>query len=83
MIYQLTIYYGAVLNGKAIYSIEQNLINCKKLMSKEFDDTELKKALMSAIEKDGLDATLFDYRFLTKEEYENKIKSKTRFFEFS
>lgn len=72
MIYQMTIYYGAKLNGQVIYSTEIKLEDCRKF-PKSIDEEIYIKQLEKLITKDGFYPKYFEYGFLTKSEYENRI----------
>ncbi|XZH34295.1 hypothetical protein ACSW8L_15400 (plasmid) [Clostridium perfringens] len=72
MIYQMTIYYGAKLNGQVIYSTEINLKDCTKF-PKSINEEVYKKQLEKLIIRDGFYPKYFEYGFLTKSEYENRI----------
>lgn len=72
MIYQMIIYYGAKLNGQVIYSTEIKLEDCRKF-PKSIDEEVYKKQLEELITKDGFYPKYFEYGFLTKSEYENRI----------
>lgn len=72
MIYQMTIYYGALLNGQVIYSLENNLTDCRKFPD-EIDGNIFKKQLRDFIQSQNLNPDDFEYSFLTKEQYENRI----------
>lgn len=71
MIYQMTIYYGAKLNGQVIYSTEINLKDCTKFPDK-IDGEVYKKQLEELIKNDGFYPECFEFGFLTKDEYENR-----------
>lgn len=75
MIYQMTIYYGALLNGRAIYSIEYKLEDCRNI-PKEFDENYLKNIIEQAILKDGFELNDFEICYLTKEQYEDRYDTK-------
>lgn len=72
MIYQMIIYYGAKLNGQVIYSTEIKLEDCRKF-PENIDEEVYKKQLEELITKDGFYSKYFEYGFLTKREYENRI----------
>lgn len=72
MIYQMTIYYGAILNNEVIYSLESNLEDCKTLPS-EIDEYAFKYPLEQAILGDELNPNDFEIGYLTKEQYENRF----------
>lgn len=87
MIYQMTIYYGAVVNGEAIYSIQTSLEDCKEF-PENIDEIIFKYPLEQLIIKDGLKVSDFEFRYLTKEEYDNrydkeneKVTTKTHLFD--
>lgn len=42
MIYQMEIFYGALLNGQAIYSMSTKLDNCTVFPKKEFNEDYFK-----------------------------------------
>lgn len=71
MIYQIEIYYGALLNGNVIYSIKLNFTDCTKFKN-NINEQKLENIIKSSIEKDGFNTEDFEIRFLTKEEYENR-----------
>lgn len=52
MIYQMTIYYGAKINGQVIYSTEINFKDCRKFPDK-IDGEIYKEQLTDLIIKDG------------------------------
>lgn len=72
MIYQMIIYYGAKLNGQVIYSTEIKLEDYRKF-PKNIDEEVYKKQLEKLIIRDGFYPKYFEYGFLTKSEYENRI----------
>lgn len=74
MIYQMTIYYGATVNGQAIYTMENTFLDCTKL-PKTLDDKVYKEFIMERIKKDGFNPSDFEIGFLTKEQYENRLFS--------
>lgn len=71
MIYQLTIYYGAVLNNEVIYSLESNVMDCTKLPD-NIDENMFRYHIEQAIVKDGFNPNDFIIGYLTKEQYENR-----------
>lgn len=77
MIYQMTVYYGALINGKVIYSSKTELVDAKKIPTK-IDERVFKDNIVMQIEKDGFDAKNFDFSFLTKEQYENRDKNERK-----
>ncbi|WP_321834765.1 hypothetical protein [Clostridium butyricum] len=72
MIYQMIIYYGAMLNGQAIYSLQTTLEDCNKFPS-EMNETMFRYPIEQAILKDGLNIDDFKIGYLTKEQYENRF----------
>lgn len=76
MIYQIQIYYGALLNDKAIYSIETSLENCTKIQE-AINEEPLKNLIINAIKNDGLNPSDFEIGFLTKEQYDNRFSPET------
>lgn len=72
MIYQMIIYYGAMLNGKAIYSLKTTSEDCTKFPS-EINETIFRYPIEQAILKDGLNINDFEIGYLTKEQYENRF----------
>jgi len=75
MIYQLKIYYGALIGDKVIYSAELNFDDCTTLLNEPIDHKPLKKYIINKIIKDGFDPSNFIFDWLTKKQYENKIES--------
>lgn len=78
MIYQFSAYFGAVLNGVAVYSVGYTMDDCRALPTEPFKEVELVTYLRKQIMKDGFDPDVFEYRWLTKSEYENKVPSKVK-----
>lgn len=76
MIYQMQIYYGALLNGKAIYSLESSLYDCKKF-PKGINQNTFKIQIQQAIVQDGLNPMDFEIGYLTKEQYDNRFSKET------
>jgi len=76
MIYQLKAYYGALVNGKVIYSAELTFDDCTKLLTEPLDSDFLKDHITNKIIGDGFNSDDFTFGWLTKEQYENKIESK-------
>ena len=72
MIYQMQIYYGALLNGQAIYSLESSLDNCTKFPDK-INEKVFRYPIEQAILKDGFKLENFEIGYLTKEQYENRF----------
>lgn len=72
MIYQMQIYYGAVLNGQVIYSFKVSLDDCTKFPDELNEDT-FKYPIDKIILNDGLNVEDFEIRYLTKEEYDNRF----------
>ena len=72
MIYQMKIYYGAMINGQAVYSLESSLDDCKTFPTK-IDESGFKELIESAILNDGFNIEDFEIRYLTKKEYENRF----------
>lgn len=77
MIYQLTAYYGALIKDKVIYSMELNLNDCTKFLTEDIDYTLFKEKLIENIINDGFNPNDFTFDWITKEQYNNKIESKT------
>lgn len=72
MIFQMTFYYGAKINGQVIYSTKVKLEDCRKFPSSINGDV-YKKQLEQQITNDGFaDPKDFTYGFLTKDEYDNR-----------
>lgn len=76
MIYQIQIYYGALLNGQAVYSLEGSLEDCRNIPD-EINEETLKKIIEQRIINDGLNPDNFEIGFLTKEQYENRFSPET------
>ena len=74
-IYQLICYYGALINGQVAYSVDINFDDCRKLISHPFPEKNLKIELMKHIQEEGFSPSVFEYRWITKTEYENRIDS--------
>lgn len=77
MIYQMTIYYGAILNtnGQVVYSIENELTDCTKFPNNLKDlEEEMKCIIKHQIIKDGFNTENFTIGYLTKEQYNNRYK---------
>lgn len=72
MIYQMQVYYGALLNGQAIYSLESSLEDCKRFPN-EINEDAFKYPIEQAILKDGFKLEDFEIGYLTKEQYENRF----------
>lgn len=72
MIYQMIIYYGAMLNGQSIYSLQTTLENCNKFPTK-INEIAFRYPIEQAILKDGLSIDDFEIGYLTKEQYENRF----------
>lgn len=74
MIFQLEVYYGAMLNGRAIYTLKNSLENCTKFPH-ELDkyESHFKNLITENIKKNGFDPNDFEFGFLTKEQYENRL----------
>lgn len=72
MIYQMQIYYGAMLNGQAVYSLEISLDDGKTFPTK-IDESGFKELIERAILNDGFNIEDFEIRYLTKKEYENRF----------
>ncbi len=72
MIYQMIIYYGAILNGQVIYSLQSTLEDCNKFPT-EMNEIMFKYPVEQAILKDGLNIDDFEIGYLTKEQYENRF----------
>ena len=68
----MIIYYGAMLNGQAIYSLQTTLEDCNKFPS-EMNETMFRYPIEQAILKDGLNIDDFKIGYLTKEQYENRF----------
>lgn len=73
MIYQLTIYYGAMVNGIAIYSICSEFEDCKSFPPKINEDI-FRGPIVKAIKEDGLNPADFELRYIKKEKYENRFE---------
>lgn len=74
MIYQLEILYGALINGKVIYSTATKFDDCTKYLT-ELNERIFKEPIINKIKKDGLNPDDFIFSFITKEQYENRIES--------
>lgn len=72
MIYQMIIYYGAMLNDQAIYSSQTILEDCNKFPT-EMNETVFRYPIEQAILKDGLNIDDFKIGYLTKAQYENRF----------
>lgn len=72
MIYQMIIYYGAMLNGQAIYSLKTTLEDCSELPT-EMNEIMFRYSIEQLILKDGLNIDDFEIGYLTKEQYENRF----------
>lgn len=71
MIYQMKIYYGAILEGKVIYSLESSLEDCTSFPEK-LSEISFKHYIVQAIINDGFNPNDFTIGYLTKEQYENR-----------
>lgn len=71
MIYQMQIFYGAMLNGKAIYSMEISLEDCETF-PKRISEEVFKNQMVDMITNDGLNPNDFVIGYLTKEQYNNR-----------
>ncbi len=76
MIYQLKIYYGAILNGQAIYSLAVSLEDCKRF-PEEINEENYENMIKMKIVEDGFNPDDFKIGYLTKEQYENRFSPKT------
>ncbi len=76
MIYQMQIYYGALLDGQAIYSLESSLEDCNKFPN-DINEDMFKLPIIQAIKKDGLNPNDFEIGYLTKEQYDNRYSKET------
>ncbi len=70
MIYQMEIFYGALLNGQAIYSMSTKLDNCHVFPKKEFNEDYFKEPLVKLIKSKDDN---YEFNYLTKEQYENRF----------
>lgn len=78
MLYQMTIYYGALLNGQAIYSLETFSEDCRKFPSKnDINEDMFRLPIIQAIKRDGLNPDDFEIGYLTKEQYDNRYSKET------
>jgi hypothetical protein len=75
MIYQLTVYYGAFLRDKVIYSMELNFNDCTTLLTEPIDPEPYKQHIIDKIISDGFNPDDFTFDWLTKEQYDNRIES--------
>lgn len=78
VIYQLQIYYGAVLGGRAIYTVTIAFDNCTEMLKDTINIEPYKQELIKLIEQDGFNPNDFIFDFLTKEQFINAVDSKTR-----
>jgi hypothetical protein len=76
MIYQLKIYYGALIKDKAVYSAELTFDDCTELLTEPVDCETIKSYLIEKIIEDGFNPNDFAFDYLTKEQFESKIESK-------
>lgn len=76
MIYQMQIYYGALLDGQAIYSLKSSLEDCKRFPD-DINEDMFKIPIIQAIKKDGLNPDDFVIGYLTKEQYDNRYSKET------
>lgn len=76
MIYQMCIYYGALLNGQAIYSLESLSIDCTKFPN-EINENIFRYPIEQEILKDGFNPKDFEIGYLTKEQYDNRFSKET------
>lgn len=74
MIYQLIIYYGALINGKVVYSNKTELVDAT-ILPTQLDEKIFKDMLVMQIEQDGLNVKDFEFSYLTKEQYESRDKN--------
>lgn len=73
MIYQMEVFYGALLNSQVIYSMSTKLDNCTAFPKKEFDENYFKETLIKFIKSKDDDPNNYEFNCLTKEEYENRF----------
>ena len=73
MIYQMEIFYGALLNGQAIYSMSTKLDNCTVFPKKEFNEDYFKEPLVKLIKSKDDDPDNYEFCYLTKEQYEKRF----------
>ena len=76
MIYQIKIYYGAILNGQVIYSSETTFVDCTKLPN-AINEEPFKNQIINAIKGDGLNPEDFIIGFLTENQYRNRFAKET------
>lgn len=72
MIYQMQVYYGAMLDGQAIYSMEISLDDCETF-PKKISSAVFKNQMIDMIANDGLNPNDFVIGYLTKEQYNNRF----------
>lgn len=73
MIYQMTVYYGAMLNNQVIYSSETTFNDCNMFPDK-IDEYMFKYPIEQAILNDGFNLSDFKIGYLTKEQYDNRFE---------
>ena len=76
MIYQMQIYYGALLDGQAIYFLE-SLLEYYTKFPNEINEEPFKNVIEKGINHDGLNQDNFEKGFLTKEQYKNRFNPET------
>jgi len=76
VIYQLEVLYGALINGKVIYSTVTNFEDCRECFSEPFDEIPFKELITKQIIEDGFNPNDFVFSYITKEQYENRVESK-------
>lgn len=79
MIYHWTAYFGAVKNGKAPFFVTYEAFDCHKPMDgKSLDEGKIVEYLQEEIRKHKLDPSIFEYRWLTHDEYLASVQETKR-----
>jgi protein-arginine kinase activator protein McsA len=76
VIYQLEIYYGAMIGGKSMYSSKITFNDCKKPFNCTMHIEAIKEQIENLIRNDGFEPADFVFDYLTKEQYDNRIESR-------
>lgn len=76
MFFQIEYYYGASINGQAIYCMKNSFTDCTKF-PQTLEEKFCKEFIIERIKKDGFDPNDFEIGFLTKEQYENRLDKET------
>lgn len=74
MVYQMTIYYGALLDGKTVYSMSSTFVDCTKFPEK-LNEELYRDVIVERIKADGFDPNDFEIGFLTENQYEDRLLS--------